>query len=42
VKNKVFSIDLVSEDPSVIACDMANVSIEYIKHFYAFHDFQQA
>ncbi len=27
VKNKVFSIDLVSEDPSVIACDMAHVSI---------------
>jgi ribosomal RNA-processing protein 8 len=26
VKNKVFSIDLVSDDPSVIACDMAHVS----------------
>ncbi|XP_042432903.1 ribosomal RNA-processing protein 8-like [Zingiber officinale] len=25
VKNKVFSIDLVSNDPSVIACDMAHV-----------------
>ncbi|KAL9273492.1 Ribosomal RNA-processing protein 8-like protein [Drosera capensis] len=25
VKNKVFSIDLVSNEPSVIACDMANV-----------------
>lgn len=23
VKNKVFSIDLVSNDPSVIACDMS-------------------
>uniref|UniRef100_A0A453NZB7 Uncharacterized protein n=2 Tax=Aegilops tauschii subsp. strangulata TaxID=200361 RepID=A0A453NZB7_AEGTS len=23
-KNKVFSIDLVSDDPSVIACDMAH------------------
>lgn len=27
VKNKVFSIDLVSKDPSVIACDMSNVSL---------------
>lgn len=25
VKNKVFSFDLVSKDPSVIACDMSNV-----------------
>ena len=25
VKNKVFSFDLVSNDPSVIACDMSNV-----------------
>lgn len=25
VKNKVFSFDLVSNNPSVIACDMANV-----------------
>lgn len=25
VKNKVFSIDLVSNDPSVIACDMSDV-----------------
>ncbi|KAL5212900.1 hypothetical protein ABZP36_023747 [Zizania latifolia] len=28
VKNKVFSIDLVSEDPSVIACDMAHTPLE--------------
>ncbi|KVH80798.1 Methyltransferase-related protein [Cynara cardunculus var. scolymus] len=27
VKNKVFSIDLVSKDPSVIACDMSNVNV---------------
>lgn len=25
VKNKVFSFDLVSADPSVIVCDMSNV-----------------
>jgi ribosomal RNA-processing protein 8 len=25
VKNKVFSFDLVSKNPSVIACDMSNV-----------------
>lgn len=25
VKNKVFSFDLVSRDPSVVACDMSNV-----------------
>lgn len=25
VKNKVYSIDLVSSDPSVIACDMSKV-----------------
>lgn len=30
VKNKVFSIDLVSNDPSVIACDMSNVSPSFI------------
>ncbi|XP_006650783.2 ribosomal RNA-processing protein 8 [Oryza brachyantha] len=28
VKNKVFSIDLVSEDPSVIACDMAHTPLQ--------------
>ncbi|KAG6481760.1 hypothetical protein ZIOFF_058381 [Zingiber officinale] len=28
VKNKVFSIDLVSNDPSVIACDMAHTPLE--------------
>ncbi|CAA6668004.1 unnamed protein product [Spirodela intermedia] len=28
VKNKVFSIDLVSMDPSVIACDMANTPLD--------------
>ncbi|KAI3685151.1 hypothetical protein L6452_34386 [Arctium lappa] len=28
VKNKVFSIDLVSKDPSVIACDMSNTPLE--------------
>lgn len=27
VKNKVFSIDLVSHDPSVIACDMSNTPL---------------
>ncbi|XVE84043.1 hypothetical protein DITRI_Ditri16bG0137100 [Diplodiscus trichospermus] len=27
VKNKVFSFDLVSKDPSVIACDMSNVPL---------------
>lgn len=27
VKNKVFSFDLISNDPSVIACDMSNVSV---------------
>lgn len=25
VKNKVWSLDLVAHDPSVIACDMSNV-----------------
>lgn len=25
VKNKVFSFDLISKDPSVISCDMSNV-----------------
>ncbi|CAA3021650.1 ribosomal RNA-processing 8 [Olea europaea subsp. europaea] len=28
VKNKVFSIDLVSNDPSVIACDMSNTPLK--------------
>ncbi|OMO69264.1 Methyltransferase-related protein [Corchorus olitorius] len=28
VKNKVFSIDLVSKDPSVIACDMSNTPLD--------------
>ncbi|XVF57985.1 hypothetical protein PTKIN_Ptkin07bG0026300 [Pterospermum kingtungense] len=28
VKNKVFSFDLVSNDPSVIACDMSNVPLD--------------
>ncbi|KAK4783233.1 hypothetical protein SAY86_007607 [Trapa natans] len=28
VKNKVFSFDLVSNDPSVIACDMSNTCLE--------------
>ncbi|KAJ3697006.1 hypothetical protein LUZ61_000711 [Rhynchospora tenuis] len=28
VKNKVFSIDLVSQDPSVIACDMSQTPLE--------------
>ncbi|KAK8619081.1 hypothetical protein V6N13_133048 [Hibiscus sabdariffa] len=28
VKNKVFSFDLVSNNPSVIACDMSNVPLE--------------
>ncbi|MQL93385.1 hypothetical protein Taro_026031 [Colocasia esculenta] len=28
VKNKVFSIDLVASDPSVIACDMANTPLQ--------------
>lgn len=27
VKNKVFSFDLVSNDPAVIACDMSNVCV---------------
>jgi hypothetical protein len=38
LKNKVFSIDLVSDEPSVIACDMAHVSTRY-KHIipYALH-----
>lgn len=27
IKNKVFSFDLVSNDPSVIACDMSNVCV---------------
>lgn len=27
VNNKVYSIDLVASDPSVIACDMAKVSL---------------
>lgn len=27
MKNKVFSFDLVSNDPSVIACDMSNVCV---------------
>lgn len=29
VKNKVFSFDLVSNDPSVIACDMSNVGTSF-------------
>lgn len=28
VKNKVFSIDLVAKDPSVIACDMSNTPLD--------------
>ncbi|KAF7129157.1 hypothetical protein RHSIM_Rhsim10G0016000 [Rhododendron simsii] len=28
VKNKVFSFDLVSQDPSVIACDMSNTPLD--------------
>ncbi|XP_015879023.3 ribosomal RNA-processing protein 8 [Ziziphus jujuba] len=28
VKNKVFSFDLVSKDPSVIACDMSNIPLD--------------
>nr|ACF81244.1 unknown [Zea mays] len=28
LKNKVFSIDLVSDEPSVIACDMAHTPLE--------------
>ncbi|XP_077226656.1 S-adenosyl-L-methionine-dependent methyltransferases superfamily protein isoform X2 [Tasmannia lanceolata] len=28
VKNKVFSIDLVSNDPSIIACDMSNTPLD--------------
>lgn len=28
VKNKVFSFDLVSSDPSIIACDMANTPLD--------------
>ncbi|KDP46405.1 hypothetical protein JCGZ_10245 [Jatropha curcas] len=28
VKNKVFSLDLVSKDPSVIACDMSNTPLD--------------
>ncbi|KAI3683717.1 hypothetical protein L1987_84231 [Smallanthus sonchifolius] len=28
VKNKVFSLDLVSNDPSVIACDMSNTPLD--------------
>ncbi|KAJ9560038.1 hypothetical protein OSB04_005198 [Centaurea solstitialis] len=28
LKNKVFSIDLVSKDPSVIACDMSNTPLD--------------
>ncbi|XWS32722.1 hypothetical protein CRYUN_Cryun22dG0014300 [Craigia yunnanensis] len=28
VKNKVFSFDLVSNDPSVIACDMSNIPLD--------------
>ncbi|KAJ4729306.1 Ribosomal RNA-processing protein 8 [Melia azedarach] len=31
VKNKVFSFDLVSDDPSVIACDMSNIRLDKIK-----------
>lgn len=36
VKNKVFSFDLISNDPSVISCDMANVCafIELIDMFH--------
>ncbi|XWS44117.1 hypothetical protein CRYUN_Cryun15aG0017100 [Craigia yunnanensis] len=29
VKNKVFSFDLVSNDPSVIACDMSNIPLDH-------------
>lgn len=37
VKNKVFSIDLVSNDPCVIACDMSNVCGEpFIPAFVSF------
>lgn len=32
VKNKVFSIDLVSNDPSVIACDMSQA-----RTFFSIH-----
>lgn len=35
VKNKVFSLDLVSTDPSIIACDMANVSDQRVGEIYA-------
>ncbi|KAI3697796.1 hypothetical protein L6452_30893 [Arctium lappa] len=31
VKNKVFSIDLVSKDPSVIACDMSNFLFKLVR-----------
>lgn len=34
VKNKVFSLDLVSNDPSVIACDMSNVGAKL--YFFCF------
>ena len=34
VENKVFSIDLVSDDPSVIACDMAHVSTNCLIFFW--------
>ncbi|CAH8312158.1 unnamed protein product [Eruca vesicaria subsp. sativa] len=30
VKNKIFSFDLVSKDPSVIACAMSNTRLESI------------
>lgn len=29
VKNKVYSLDLISKDPSVIACDMSNARIVF-------------
>lgn len=34
VKNKVFSLDLVSNDPSVIACDMSKVCAKLFPIFY--------
>lgn len=42
VKNKVFSFDLISKDPSVISCDMSNVCAFFwalswvIRFFYTF------
>lgn len=38
VKNKVFSFDLVSKNPSVIACDMSNVHRILLGYSFYLHD----